>query len=120
MSFDFYKLVHFLGLIMVFSGLGAQFVLAINGTGSKDGPGRRWVAMLHGIGLVLLLVAGFGMLAKGQLPIQGWVISKLAIWILLGGIGAIAARRKSMAGVMWIVALLLGLSAAYLARFKPF
>ncbi len=120
MSYDFYKLIHFLGIFLVFSALGGQFVQALNGGDPRLAPARKWIGMFHGIGLVLILVAGFGMLAKAQLPIQGWTITKLLIWLILGGVGAIAAKKRSAAGALWVAAILLGVISAYMAHYKPF
>ncbi len=120
MSYDFYKVMHFLGLFMFFTALGGQFVQAINGGDPKQQPGRRWMGMFHGIGLLLVLVAGFGLSAKLGVGFPGWVIAKIVIWVALGGIGALAARKRSIAGMLWVVTVALGMCAAYLARIKPF
>ena len=120
MSYDFYKVMHFLGLFMVFTALGGQFVNAINGGDARQQPGRRWIGLFHGIGLLLVLVAGFGLVAKLGVGFPGWVIGKLLVWVVLGGIGAMAARKKQLAGTLWVVTVALGMFAAYLARIKPF
>jgi hypothetical protein len=120
MSYEFYRLIHFLGLFMVFSALGGQFVAAMNSGDAKARPGRTWIAIFHGLGLVLALVAGFGMLAKLQIPMGGWVMVKLVAWLVLGGMGAIAARKRSLSGVLWGITIALGLLGAYLAKTKPF
>ena len=119
MSLDFYKMVHFLGIFMVFSALGGQIIQALNGGDAKQLPGRKWIGMFHGIGLLIVLVAGFGMIAKLGLGFQPWAIGKLIIWVLLGVIGAVVARKKNLAGPIWIVILALGMAAAYLAHHKP-
>ncbi|MBC7660313.1 MAG: hypothetical protein H7249_11465 [Chitinophagaceae bacterium] len=120
MSSDFYKMVHFFGIFMVFSALGGQIIQSLNGGDARQLPGRKWIAMFHGIGLLLVLVAGFGMIAKLHLGFsQPWVIGKLLVWVALGGVGAIAARKRNLAGPIWILVLLLGLTAAYLGHFKP-
>ncbi len=119
MSFDFYKVMHFLGIFMVFSALGGQIVQSMNGGDAKQMPGRKWMAIFHGLGLLIVLVAGFGMIAKAGYGFPGWVIGKLVVWVVLGGIGAVAARKRSMAGLIWVLILLLGLTAAYLAHYKP-
>lgn len=119
MSFDFYKLLHFLGIFMVFSALGGQIVQALNGGDAKQMPGRKWMAVFHGLGLLIVLVAGFGMIAKAGYGFPGWVIGKLVVWVALGGIGAVVARKRNLAGLIWVVVLLLGLIAAYLAHYKP-
>ncbi len=119
MTFDFYKLVHFLGIFMVFSALGGQITQSLNGNDSKRTQARKWIALYHGVGLLLVLVAGFGMIAKLQIGFPAWVVGKLIIWVALGGVGALAARKKNLAGLIWVVVLLLGLTAAYLAHYKP-
>ena len=118
MSYQFYKVIHFLGLFMVFSGLGAQFLQSLNSNDPKQSPGRKWSAIMHGVGLLMVLVAGFGLLAKLQLPIGGWVIAKLLIWLAFGGMGALASRKKEAAGLLWISTLILGALAAFLASYK--
>lgn len=103
---------------MVFSGLGAQCLHALNG-GDKNHKGRKWLGIMHGLGLLIALIAGFGLLARIGTGVQGWVMVKLAIWVLLGGVGAIAARKQNIAGMMWILILLLGWGAAFMAVKKP-
>lgn len=119
MPYEFYKVLHLTGLFMVFSGLGGQFILAIN-SNEKSSTTRKWLGIMHGLGLLVALVAGFGLLARLGASLQGWAVVKLAIWVLIGGVGAIAARKRHLAGITWILSLLLGLSAAYLAIYKPF
>ena len=116
MSFDFYKVMHFLGIFMVFSALGGQFVQALNGATPNQLPGRRWIGILHGVGLLIILVAGFAMFAKLKIPLEPWLIGKIIIWLVLGGIGVVVTRKKSLAGLIWIVTLALGVGAAFLAR----
>lgn len=118
MSYTFYKVLHFLGIFMVFSGLGAQCIMAINGS-EKAPAAKKWLGIMHGVGLLVALVAGFGLLARVGGGMQGWVMVKLAIWIILGGIGAIAARKQNLAGMVWVFALLLGWGAAFMAVNKP-
>ncbi len=118
LSYDFYKIMHFLGIFMVFSALGGQFVQALNGNDPKALPGRRWIGIFHGIGLLIVLVAGFGLKARLNVGFEPWLIGKMVIWLVLGGIGAIVARKRGLAGVIWIVTLALGMAAAFLARTK--
>ena len=85
-SYSIYKIVHLLGVMMVFLSLGGVIMHAING-GEKEHSWRKPVAITHGIGLLLALVGGFGLLARlgvmhGTLP--GWVLAKLGIWFVFG------------------------------------
>ncbi len=119
MSYNFYKIMHFLGIFMVFSGLGAQCLHALN-RGDRKHPAKKWLGIMHGVGLLLALIAGFGLIAKLKMhSFPVWIYGKLAIWLTLGGIGAIAARKQNLAGMIWVLSIMLGVGAAYLAGLKP-
>jgi hypothetical protein len=118
MSYEFYKILHILGLSLVVLSLGGIMVHAINGGTKMTNSFRKGVMITHGVGLLLLLVAGFGMLAK--LGIQGvptWVGLKLIIWLALGALVAFA-YRQSLARKLWIVVPALVLLAAILGVVK--
>jgi len=120
MSYEFYKIAHLIGLIMLFSSLGAMLYHSSLG-GKKSDTYRKSLAMIHGIGLLFLFVAGFGMLAKLQMhwPWPGWVLIKILIWVAMGGSIAIIYRKpKFSIYLMWIL-IILGALAAYLAILKP-
>lgn len=119
MSYQFYKILHFIGIFMVFSGLGGQLLHAMN-RGAKQHPARKWLAIMHGVGLLFIFVAGFGLIARLGVGFPGWVWAKIVIWMLLGGIGAIAARKQAFANGIWILTIAVGGLAAFLALYKPF
>lgn len=110
-----YKVIHILGALTVFLGLGAA--LAPIG----KGPMARWIAPVHGVGLLFSLVAGFGLLARLGIVTQwpAWVIAKLVIWVTLGGWLAVAKRRILPPAASLTLILTLGALAAYLAINKP-
>lgn len=121
-SYSVYKVVHLVGVMMVFLALGGVTMHAIQG-GAREFPWRRPAAITHGIGLVLALVGGFGLLARigimhGSLP--GWVIAKLGIWVVFALLVGVVIRKKTWAKSIWILTLVLGGLAAYLAGSKPF
>ena len=76
----------------------------------------------HGTGLLISLVGGFGLLARlgltGGLP--GWVYLKLAIWLGLGMSPILLYKRPQTAKAVWFILIVLFISAAYTARYKPF
>jgi len=125
LSLEFYKLLHLLGIFSLLLSLGGISLHMMNG-GTRQFPHRKFIAILHGISLLLILVAGFGMLARlqsvnppgGAMP--GWVIAKLLIWLVLGGIPALFYRKPTLAKQLWFVVWILAVCAAYLALFKPF
>lgn len=121
MPYEFYKVLHLVGIFMIMLGYGGLVVTRLRGL-DKESPGRALSNMTHGIGMLLMLVAGFGLLAKAQInwPWPGWVWGKLAIWLLLGGLIAIVRRKQQAAKPMWWVVLALSAVAAYFAIYKPF
>jgi len=120
MSFQFYKILHFLGMFVLFASIGATAIHMVNG-GTRDSNGaRKMVGASHGIALLLILVGGFGMLAKGQLGMPPWVHVKLTIWVALGAILAVPYKFPAAAKAVWVLAPLLGATAAFLALYKPF
>ncbi len=115
MSTAFYHYLHLVGVLLVFASVGGMLAVAGGVTGAK-----KLVGMLHGIGLVILLIAGFGFLAKAKLPMTGWVWVKVGIWLVLGVLPVLVRKRVVQPGVGVGLGILLGAVAAYLGYFKPF
>jgi len=108
MSLEAYKVIHIIAIFGLFIAFGAA-------GGSEKRV--RWANIMHGICLLVILIAGFGMLARlgivgGKFP--GWVWGKLAIWLSLGGMLTVV-RRKLLPAPAWMAILLaLGGAAAWL------
>jgi hypothetical protein len=123
MSIEFYKVLHLIGIFTVLLSLGGMCLHVISG-GTRDYTGRKWAGLWHGVGLLLILIAGFGLLAKeglmqgGQLP--GWVVGKLVIWLILGGIPVLIYRQPKFAKLFWFLILAFGGVAVWLVLYKPF
>ena len=103
---------------MVFLGVGGlicRSILATNETVLK-----RLGGITVGIGLVLALISGFGLIGKLGAGFKGWMIGKLAIWVILGGLIAVINRHPKLGSLLWWAVILLGLAAAFLAVTKPF
>ena len=119
MSYQIYKIVHFVGLFMVLLAVGAQIFHGMN-SGSKQHQAKKWLGMHSGLGLLFLLVGGFGMLAKLKIGFPGWVVGKIAVWLALGFVGAVAIRRPQFSKTIWMMSLLVLGFATWLAVMKPF
>ncbi len=120
MSLQFYKVLHLLGLFFVFASLGALTIQAYLGQ-TLDSKGRRLAGLTHGIALLIVLISGFGALARlGDVGFPGWVLVKLVIWLVIGGIIVLIRKSPQLAAVLWVVLPLLGAFAGYLAIYKPF
>lgn len=107
---------------MLFSGLTGLWGVYVLGTSPKKSL-RIGLAVIHGVGMTLVLISGFAM--AGKLGVfasgtTGWLWAKLVIWLALGG-SMVLAKRKAQLGTgllgLWIA---LGTLAAYMAIFKPF
>ena len=72
MSYQIYKIIHVVGLAMIMLGLGGLMFHALGGEKKHDG--RRGMMMTHGGGLFLVILGGFGMLARKGIhwPWPGW------------------------------------------------
>jgi hypothetical protein len=121
LSFIFYKNLHLIGVFMLFVALGGLMLHQINAA-TRENRWRKPVAITHGLGLLLVLVGGFGMLARLDMswPWPGWVIAKIVIWIIFGALIAVVGRAPSLAKALWWITIVLGAAAAYLALNKPF
>ena len=74
----------------------------------------------HGVALFVILVSGFGMLAKLGYGFPLWVWLKLVVWLLIGAAIALVRRLPEQATIFWFAIPLLGTVAAFLAIYKPF
>lgn len=121
MSYEFYKILHVTGAIAVFMGLGAMLLNAMSGAPPKFAQ-RKWVMIFHGVGMLCLFVAGFGLMARiglAQVEWPLWLKGKLAFWFLVGAVSAPILRLGKYSKIMWIVTLLLAAGAVSLAVLKP-
>ena len=108
-----YKVLHLAAVLGLFTALASL-------ASSNDPKLRRGSSILHGVSLLLVLVAGFGLLAKLHYGFPGWIIAKLVIWALFGGL-LVATRRRLLPPAPTIALILaLGTLSAWLATFKPF
>ncbi len=106
-----YKFLHLVGLIIFLLGLGG----AIAATKETFKP----YAILHGVGMFLMLLGGFGMQAKFHYNIMSpGIVTKLLIWLVLGGLLVVAKRQVLPKGALWAIIITLSSIAAYLGLFK--
>ena len=113
MSYEIYKVLHLFGLVTLFASLGALTVVPIDR--------RKPFMMLHGIAAVIMLVAGFGLLARLNLmhELPPWVYGKVVIWLLLGATPVILKKKPNLAFPVLLFSLACGAVAAFLAIYKP-
>lgn len=118
MPYEFYKTLHLLGVFMVFISMGGAIVRGQ--LSDTTGAAKKFIGMMNGVGLFIVLLAGFGIMGKLGLSFDGWIIGKIAIWLIFGGLLAVANRKPELRRTLTITTLVLGVLAAYLAIAKPF
>jgi hypothetical protein len=116
-----YKNLHLIGVFMILVALGGVIAQQLQAA-SREQTWRRPVAITHGVGMVLVLVGGFGMLARLRIfwPWPGWIVGKIIIWLVLGVLIAVIGRAPTLAKPLWWITIALAAMAAYLALNKPF
>jgi len=127
-KYEMYKLIHLFGIFMTFVVLGGLGLHVLNGGNKETNANRKVVAALHGTGVFLILLGGFGTLAyvykiagSKQMSngLELWVMLKLGIWLFLA-LGLTFFYRLPKLGVFLFFGLpLLGLMAGYFAIKKP-
>ena len=123
MTLTFYKTLHILGIALILVSLGGVIMHVMQG-GTREYAGRKIAAITHGIGMLIVFVAGFGMLAKldmgGPASWGGWVYAKFAIWLVLGGLLGLIYKKPTLAKLLWFSVPVIVLLAAYIGLYKPF
>ena len=118
-----YKTIHaFSGLLLLFA-MGGLVLRALDSKNpAEKTPARKLGVITHGVALLLLLVSGFGALAKlgimGNMP--GWAWAKIVIWVIFGGVIALVHKKPHLLKPLWFLLPLLAGAAAWLALYKPF
>lgn len=122
-SYQFYKLVHLIGLVILMAALGGIALAAPTHGDLSSVRARRLLSALHGLGIFLLLLGGFGLLARLGIvqgtSWPGWVWVKVVIWGILSVVVFLPYRFPGTARSLLFLLPLLGGLAAYMAIYKP-
>src|SRR5687768_16268077 len=120
-SHQLYNVVHIVGLVLLMAGLGGIATAA--GAYRRSVRTRRLVAVFHGLGIFLILLGGFGMLARLGIvrgtSWPGWVWAKVIVWGVLAGAAILPYRFPRTAVPVMLALPVLGGIAAYMAIYKP-
>lgn len=122
---DLYEIVHILGIALTMLAFGGVVMHARAGGTWKGAHGERALRVAHHLGLFLILLGGFGMLARigvakgGIASFPGWLWAKLALLVLLGGTVRLPYRRPALAWAAFTATALVAAMAAWLALYKP-
>jgi hypothetical protein len=119
MPYEIYKIIHYLGLFALVTTSVAALARGAR-PGEGEDPWRRPLGITHGVSLFLVLLGGFGMLARLGLGVEPWVWVKLGIWVLFGGFLTVGRRSPAWSARLVVVAPLLAALAGIVAFTKPF
>ncbi len=122
MPYSIYKLVHLLGIFVLLTTLALPCMHLLRGGTRTDFPRRRTLVTAHAAASFLILLGGFGMLARlgiVQDGLPGWILVKLTIWLVLSLALTLALRTTAAARAVVVAAPLLALLAAGIAIYKP-
>jgi hypothetical protein len=123
MPYEVYKLIHYIGIFTVMIVLTAACTHVMRGGTRADNPQRKLLGIAHGIAMFLILLGGFGMLARldvAHTALPGWVYAKLSIWTLIAAAPALLYRGPRPARLTILAAPALAVLAAAIALYKPF
>ena len=122
MSYNFYRILHLFSVFGVMLSLGGMAIYVASGGTRASFTSRKFVSIIHGIGLFFIVVGGFGLLARLGLTqsLPGWILAKLCIWLILGGLPTLIYKKPQFARPIFILIWVLGGVAATLALTKPF
>ena len=105
-----YKIIHITGIALLALGTGGMMA---------GGERRKAFAIAQGIGLLVMLISGFGSLAKLGLGYPHFAIVKTVLWVVIAMLPMIFRKLKTpLAAEILIVLILVGVMA-YLGVTQP-
>lgn len=116
MTPEIFRTIHLFGVFFILAGLAGLWGVAVASPGALDRKLRIRLALVHGIGMAIVLVSGLA-LAPG---LPKWLIAKGVIWLYLGGSMVIAKRKAKIGIILPIGWATFAALAALLALTKPF
>lgn len=123
MSFLAYKLVHLAGLFTLTTVLAGVCVQALHGDASPGSRRTPLVAAVFVLAALLILIGGFGMLARMGLLRSGlprWALVKLGIWIGVVAMATVPHRGPGWARFALLALPIVLVLAGATALYKPF
>ena len=116
-SYPVYKVLHIIAILALVSGLITLLVLPP----ATHAGHRRIAHVVTGLAALFALVSGFGLHARLGGVWQGWVVTKILVWMALLGV-LVQFRRGPAASpaTPWLLALPIAAVAIFMAIYKPF
>jgi hypothetical protein len=120
-SHSLYLNLHLFGIFLTIASLMGLATATVMGRELLPKGLRIALAAGHGIGVFLILLGGFGLLARlgihGDWPL--WIKLKLGLWGLFALLIVVVKRLPVAAKASWILLPALAALAAWVAIYKP-
>jgi hypothetical protein len=121
MPYEIYKIIHLTGIFLLISGLMMAYAMTSSGY-ALAGQIKKFSFAAHGTGLALILISGFGLLARlglaREMPM--WAYVKFAIWGVFAIFISILKRKGQLGWPLYVAMLAVFMFASYTAVMKPF
>ena len=119
MSFEFYRVLHACGALLLFLSLGGILLTP------KDQKPAKLAMILHGVALVIMVVAGFGAVAASKhndvpLTWEPWLFAKIGCWVFVAILPVLIKKGLVPKFFGLLLAIAAGSAAVWLAMAKPF
>lgn len=111
MSPTTYHIIHISSLLVLFGYTFFAF--------AAPAESKKRVMMITGIASLLVLIGGFGLLAKLKLGFPGWIIVKLVCWLGLSALAGVGYRKRDKAGLFMLIAVVLAVVAVVMVYTRP-
>jgi hypothetical protein len=121
MSYQIYKIFHILGLSCFLLGSG-WILLQSQQKQTIQKSYKKWGALLHGLGLLILFISGFGLAARLGFvkTIEPWMQLKILVWVFLG-LSTLLIKKYPQFWLGFLGLILFGITVStYSALYKPF
>ncbi len=112
MSPTLYSLVHVASAFLL---VGVTF----KAFASPDASQKRQVMMLAGIFSLLMLVGGFGLIAKLNYGFPLWIVIKVLCWLGLSAMAGLAYRMPDKRPALVMTTRVLVILAVYCVYYRP-
>lgn len=110
MDYTTYKIIHLVGIAALAIGLGGMIA---------GGNHRKIFAILEGLALLVMLVSGFGLLAKLHLGFPHFAMAKTVLWVVIGAMPMVLRRVNAPIEAGIVISLTLIGIMAWLGVVKP-
>ncbi len=120
MRYAIYYPIHFIGIFLLLLSIGGMCIYCRNGGAKKDNPSRKFLAITHGIALLMVILGGMGLMKALHAfnPMPTWILVKLSIWVIFSLSSLLIYKIPKLSTLFLFLFLLLAVFAGMTAKFK--